>query len=371
MPESLEILTFDFALFFTAFLLAFVIVIALIPLIVEFAIRKSLLDQPGGRKQHEKAVPRLGGIAIFFGILIAYFSCEVESISSEVRMVLPGIMMIAFTGLWDDLSELNYKMKLLLQTIAASIILYFGLHVELFVTSSPLLNGIEYLVSFGILIFMTNAFNLIDGVDGLAALLGITSLLGIACILLFQGNQDLPLLLFAGVGAYGAFLLYNKAPASIFMGDLGSLLLGFLLSLGIITILSIPLTANHVFSPLVPLSMIAIPALDAVRVMFLRIRKGDSPFKADRTHVHHILVGNGFRANKTTGLIFFFHLYLIALSLLGNSFSIYVMTPIMLVGFGAGIILFVGLGGFQISRQQALVRENLTATQSENPFSAI
>lgn len=284
---GLTILTFTTALVITYFS---------IPSVIHVSKVKHLFDIPGERASHTEAVPRLGGVAIFAGLLFA--TTLWIPFSSRVQFVLPTFILIFIVGVRDDLLPLPPFKKLIAQFIAAAILIFqadvrisslyglFGVH------------GIPYLVSvalsFFTIITLINAVNLIDGINGLSAGIGtiVCSTLGFW----FFANEMYPQAMLAAgmVGALLGFLRYNWTPAKIFMGDTGSLILGLMCTILIVDFIEANNTKVIVMSvPAVAVAILIIPVFDTARVFTLRVMQGRSPFSADRGHLHHLLLDLG------------------------------------------------------------------------------
>jgi len=303
------------AIFAIALLVTFVIT----PLVRRFAIRRGLVDRPGGRKVHERPIPRLGGVAIFAGVAIAiglqiagelrlgWGGTLVSDGSIELRTlgVLVGMTIIFLVGLWDDLTNLSPGMKLAGQILAAGVVVASGLRIEYI--GDPLGGG---LIGLGLLsipitliyiVGFTNVINLIDGLDGLAAgvsAIAATSLLVLAA----QGNRlDAAALAAAVIGACIAFLRYNFNPASIFMGDSGALFLGF--TLATISLMGV-MKSTATIALAVPLLIIGVPIFDTASAIIRRVLHQRPIQEADKGHIHHRLLGRGFNQRQTVLIIY-------------------------------------------------------------------
>lgn len=324
------------------FLLAMVITLYAIPSVIFVSKKKRLLDKPDHRKKHKNVTPNLGGIAIFSAFAFVACLFNIGEYLSSWEYILGGAFLLFVTGLKDDLVSIDPYKKFGAQFMAALIIVFLAdirldsLHGFLGIDHLP------YIISFGLSIvgitFVTNAFNLIDGVDGLAGSLSflICSFYGIV----FGLNHDYGFAMagFALAGTIVGFLRYNINPAKIFMGDTGSLILGFM-----VAVMSIAFVArvnvhseNSFISSLfgsgaslsVALAAIIVPVYDTFRVFTLRILKGFSPFHPDRTHIHHVLLDSGFTPNQVsltlfgTTLLFICGSLVMAAFQLGNTISI-------------------------------------------------
>ncbi len=296
------------------FIAALILTSALVPLAGWLAVRLMAIDQPGGRHVHSKPTPRLGGIAISASILLVIFAtiliapnqlrfvtAMVLGIDQNLFGVILGVIILLATGIWDDLKDLNPWLKLSLQTVAAVTVVAFGVRIQWI--SNPLggLNIIignwTYLLVPLWLLAMINVMNWFDGLDGLTSgLAAIAATIIVFLSLQPHVNQPATAYLAAIVaGAAVGFLPWNWFPAKIFMGDSGSMVLGFLL--GVFAIIS---GAKFATAALV----LGLPILDAVWVIVRRIASGRSPMKADRKHLHHRFLDAGFKPRTAVLLIY-------------------------------------------------------------------
>ena len=306
---------------------SFIIAIMMIPALISLAARRNIFDEPGDRKLHKQPVPLLGGVAVFAGTLISFLFWSSGFFEPHHLYILASLMILFIAGFIDDLQPLRPAIKLFLQVVAAAVTVLFagvsftGLH-GLFGVHS--ISGIfPFLISLFFILVIVNAFNFIDGIDGLAASIGI---LASACFgfMFISLNEGVPALLsFALCGSLAAFLLFNASPAKIFMGDTGTLVTGFILSLLTIqltevtreTASSFPVL-NYRSAPVFALALLIIPFIDFIRVTTVRLLKGRSPVKADKNHIHHVLVTLGLNHAQTTLLLIFINFLFIAAAFL-------------------------------------------------------
>jgi UDP-GlcNAc:undecaprenyl-phosphate/decaprenyl-phosphate GlcNAc-1-phosphate transferase len=297
-----------------SFLTAFVIVITSIPSIVAVAQRKNLFDIPNSRKSHTSIVPTLGGLAIFAGMLIALLLwADVDDVK-EFNFIIAGLVIVFFIGLKDDILLIAPNKKLLGQILAAIIIVVLGdlrltdFHGIFGITQIPYL--ISVLLSVFVFIVLINGINLIDGIDGLAAGIGIVVSFTFGIWFYVQEQYEYTIVASALAGALISFFIYNVFGTrnKIFMGDTGSLMLGmmmavFAIKFNEITIRYIP-NHSHVYSaPAISVGILIIPLFDTLRVFVLRLANGQSPFKADKNHVHHLLLELGLSHFAATMII--------------------------------------------------------------------
>jgi UDP-GlcNAc:undecaprenyl-phosphate/decaprenyl-phosphate GlcNAc-1-phosphate transferase len=276
---------------FITFLIALGITTLLTPPLMRLAAPLRFLDSPNARKVHSHAVPRIGGVAMVLGSILA-IAMGVE-LQREVGAFLIGIAVLSLFGVWDDRLELNYKTKLLGQLLASAIIVGYG---GVVVERVPFLDqGLPYFVAAPltllVLLATINAINLSDGLDGLAGGVALLSLGTIAVIAQLAGAWDILTVSLAVIGSILAFLRFNTHPAVVFMGDTGSQFLG--LSIGV---LSIELTQEGApaLSSVVPFMLLGLPFVDTLMVMIERLHQRRSPFSADKSHIHHKLLRLGF-----------------------------------------------------------------------------
>ena len=289
---------------------SFVLSLLLTPLLRNLARRWGVLDEPDGeRKVHVDSVPRLGGIPIVFAYLGAFAALSLLSLSAGTIVseglpfalrLLPAVGLIFFTGLLDDLWGLTPVQKLVGQFAAAALAVWAGVSVT-GVGGFGVPEWIGAPVTMVWLVGCANAFNLIDGVDGLSAGLGLFATLTMLLASLLQENVPLAMATMPLAGALLGFLRYNFNPATIFLGDCGSLLIGFLLGcLGVVWSQK-SATALGMTAPLIAL---AIPLLDTALSIARRFLRGRPIFEADRQHIHHRLLARGLTPRKAVLLLY-------------------------------------------------------------------
>lgn len=329
-----------------AFLTAFIISFFSIPSIIKIAHLKNLTDDPADRKQHLESTPTLGGVAVFAAVIFSLSFWVNNSDFFEMKYFISSLIIMFFVGIKDDLYNLVSYKKLAAQLLAAAILVHFG---DIRLTSFYRLFGIQnipLIVSYPVSIFtitvIINAFNLIDGVDGLAA--GIASVI---CLFFgtwyaLVGYNALSLMSFATLGALLGFLYYNRTPAKIFLGDTGSLLIGLvisLLSIRFIEYNKVNFSEYHISSvPAVTIAILIVPLFDLARVFFIRIKNGRSPFDADRNHIHHRLLALGFKPMQVSATLcavtaFFTALAIILRSLKGEYLLAIILTIALILNF--------------------------------------
>ena len=292
-----------------SFLTALIVTIFAIPKVIFYAERLRLIDLAGERSSHKGSVPVFGGIAIFAGVMLSLlFWGEI----SNIQFILTSLLFIFFMGVIDDLIGLNPTRKLIGQTIAVLFIIYFQ---ELRIDNMHGVLGLyelseitSTLFTLFVVIVITNSFNLIDGVDGLAAGIGIISSIGFGSIAYAMGQYDFAMIAFTLTGALLSFIRYNRHPARIFMGDTGSMVAGMILSVLAINTIQEGLVTEVIYfpnkGPLIAIVLLAIPLFDSLRVFLNRIRKGKGPFSAGKDHFHHALLALGYGHKNTARILY-------------------------------------------------------------------
>lgn len=318
---------------------SFIISLLAIPAIMRVAEEKKLYDLPDARKVHTRAIASLGGVGIFIGFFLSAFLTISNKQNPEFQYFFASAFVIFFLGLKDDILILSAKKKFLGQLAAAAILIHLGniriesMHGFLGVGQLPEPVGIA--LSYITIIVVVNAYNLIDGVDGLAGSLGVltTSVFG---FYFFQAGMPLySMLSFAMTGGLLAFLIFNFQPAKIFMGDSGSLLLGLLNSILVIKFITVADSTSGSFplisSVAIGFSILFIPLLDTLMVFSIRIAKGRSPFSPDRNHIHHLLLDRGLSHRSVALACAAMNGAFMALAYFGRSLGSTILLSIMLL----------------------------------------
>ncbi|MGA2399449.1 MAG: MraY family glycosyltransferase [Steroidobacteraceae bacterium] len=284
------------------FVLAMVTAMAGLPLLAKFATKWGIVDQPGLRKVHETPVPRIGGIAMAIAAFLAAFTV-IDLQASDRWFLLAAGVLVAF-GAFDDRCDLDYRVKFIGQFLAVGIVVFAGdVQVRAITLDDRIMlpTWVSMPLTFFFLIGITNAVNLADGLDGLA---GGTTFLCLCAVALLSGLGDHnagTALCLAFAGAILGFLRFNTYPATVFMGDAGSQLLGF--TIGVLSIRSTQSFSSQV-SAAIPILLLAIPILDTLSVMVQRIGEGRSPFSPDKNHLHHKLLAFGFSHHEAVMVIY-------------------------------------------------------------------
>ena len=323
----------DYLFLMSGFLLSLVLGMMIVPKILLISYKKRLFDMPDSRKVHEIPVPRLGGISFFPVILIVlcfilgvrfYCGYPIENLpANEFLFFAVGGMTLFLIGVADDLVGVGYRYKFLVQILAAILIAWPG---EWFNTFGGLFGIDELPKSLGILftlfvvVYITNAINLIDGIDGLASGLSCISLFVLGIICTVEGDELYALLAFSTFGVIVPFWFYNvfgnaKRGHKLFMGDTGSLILGYIISLLVILLSRADNqgVAGH-SNMVLAFSTLIVPLFDVVRVVMHRLREKKNPFLPDKNHFHHKLLRTGLRPRAVMVSILFIALFFIVLN---------------------------------------------------------
>ncbi len=293
-----------------AFIVAFLFSVASTPLVKMWAEKFKVYDIPkDSRRMHSTPIPRMGGVAIIFGFMVALL-CFYGKMDRRIAATIIGATIISVMGIVDDIKALDAKPKFIIQIIAALVVVIGGdLKIDVitnpnFFASNPywvLPEWLSVIVTIVWIVFITNAVNFIDGLDGLAA--GVSAIMSVSLVFIAVKVGEYPVAVIGTslMGACFGFLPYNFNPAKIFMGDTGSTFLGFILAT-----LSIQgvFKSYAIISFAVPLLILGLPLFDASFAMLRRISKGQSPMQADRGHLHHRLIDMGFSQKQTVFILY-------------------------------------------------------------------
>ena len=300
-----------------AFLLAFITSFVTVPYTIKLAYKKGAIDIPNERKVNKKPIPRIGGIAVIVGFLVASLYLIVQGVVEKSLILndssqygkkivgfLIGIVIISTVSYIDDIKNLKPWQKLIAQVIAAIIAYSFGIRIDTIndATIQPILS---FILTVGWVVGITNAINLIDGLDGLSS--GITLISSLSLLIIFATNNSpiLSIILITSLsGSIVGFMPFNIYPAKTFLGDVGAQFLGFALS--IIAILGVAKTVTMVVL-IAPILVLGLPIFDTVFAIFRRIKKGKSVkaiFKPDKGHLHHILMRQGFTQKQAVAILY-------------------------------------------------------------------
>ncbi|PRO65682.1 glycosyltransferase family 4 protein [Alkalicoccus urumqiensis] len=283
------------------FLGCFIAAILLTPVVKKLAVNIGAVDKPNQRKVHQKIMPRLGGLAIYMAFLIGMLVSMPDS--PYFWPILTGATIIIITGVLDDMYELSAKVKLLGQIAAASVVISGGVYVEFI--NLPW-DGVLQLGLLGVpltllwIVGITNAINLIDGLDGLAAGVSSIVLATITAIAIIDGNMFIIALASMLLASTLGFLFYNFNPASIFMGDTGALFLGYMIS--VVSLLGFK--SVTLFSLLIPIVILAVPISDTFFAIIRRLVHKQPLSAPDKSHMHHCFLRMGYSHKKSVLVIY-------------------------------------------------------------------
>ncbi|MFR5420488.1 MAG: glycosyltransferase family 4 protein [Oscillospiraceae bacterium] len=290
-----------------AILIAFVVSFALTPVVKILAQKLGAMDVPGeARRVHDHPIPRMGGLAIFLGFIVSMLLFA--DITQEVRGILLGSIIIVITGVIDDIISLRAWTKFLIQILAAVIAVLHGVVIN--VVSNPnvfssqeaiVLGWVAIPITVLWIVGITNSVNLIDGLDGLAVGVSTISCVTILVVALLVSEPNVALIVAALAGACIGFMPYNLNPARIFMGDTGSLLLGYVLAT--VSVLGL-FKFYAIVTFVVPVLALAVPLSDTLFAFCRRILHGQSPFHADRGHFHHKLMDLGLNQKQAVAILY-------------------------------------------------------------------
>jgi UDP-GlcNAc:undecaprenyl-phosphate GlcNAc-1-phosphate transferase len=342
-------------LFLTTLLISIIVTIALMPYAKELAYRLQAVDHPNHRKVHEHIMPKCGGMAMAVGAMTPVFLWA--PMSPFVKGLMIGTLIIVLFGVADDIKDLSPYTKLLGQLMAALVaILVGGIKISdlgAFLPAGLVVSDWAAMpLTIFVIVGVTNATNLSDGLDGLAG--GIALLIFLCIGYLGISNQDwvVAMVSIATGGAVFGFLRFNTHPAKLFMGDAGSQLLGF-----VAILLSIKLTQQTAqLSVILPLIILGLPILDTLTVMIRRLTKGRSPFAADRNHFHHQLIEIGLYHTEAVLTIYFTQSLLILFAIVCHQFNDWILLTayICFAGLVVGSFFIFKKTGYRVNRDRFL-----------------
>jgi UDP-GlcNAc:undecaprenyl-phosphate GlcNAc-1-phosphate transferase len=349
-------------LYLIPFLLAMVVTMACLPVFGRVAAKWGIVDRPGVRKVHAVPIPRIGGLAMVIGVGAA--AMLVIPLDFRDEYFLSAAAVLTIFGVLDDRFDLDYRIKLLGQLLAVSIVVWGGdiqIHSITLDDRVMLPEWASLPLTVFFLVGITNAINLADGLDGLAG--GTTLLcLGALAMLAHSGGQAVGAALsLAFAGAVLGFLRFNTFPASVFMGDAGSQLLGF--AVGVLSLRATQ-SGESAVSAATPILLLALPILDTLSVMVQRVSEGRSPFSADKNHIHHKLLHLGFDHHEAVMVIYAIQadLFLMAYWLRYES-DLTILTVVTLFFIGSIAILQIAARHGWRFRQTSAVRSDPPLTR--------
>ncbi len=339
------------------FITSFFVVLLSTPSLIKVAILKRLFDAPGDtRKLHTRMIPTIGGIIIFAGTLFAYSIWfpdkqihdlpQLERSLSDYKFIVATLLVMFFVGVKDDIIGTAPVKKLVAHVLVGMVLVLMA---DIRIISMHGLFGIEILplwtsvfLSLFTYIVVVNAFNLIDGVDGLAGGVGFIASSAFGCWFTLAGDPAMACLAFALSGSLFAFLFFNFSPAKIFMGDSGSLTIGLIICILAIKVIGYDVSAIenktilNVSKPLFAMAVLVYPLVDTLRIFIYRAVQGVSPFSADRNHLHHRLLDIGLSHKGTVMTVYFFNILVIgltvglALSSMNPNYSLMIVASVSL-----------------------------------------
>ncbi len=336
-----------------SFITAFAVTFFAIPSIIKVAKEKGLVDMPGGRRAHTEITPSLGGIGIFAGVIFSVIMWTPFNTFGDLQYILASFVIIFLMGAKDDIDPISPYKKMVGQLAAAGILVFYA---GIKLTSFQGVLGIYELpewfampLSVFVIFICINAFNLIDGINGLAGSVATLISLTLGTWFLMVDRMDMAIISFGLIGATTAFLNYNYTPAKIFMGDTGSLLIGLICSMLAISFIEHNIALNEEGHPLavnsapaVAIGILVIPLFDTLRVFTTRMLKGKSPFYPDKTHIHHLLLDCGFTHMQGTFVLVLVNLLFIIMAYALSDLGILPLTIIILgVALTSSGILYI------------------------------
>ncbi|MBK9541309.1 MAG: undecaprenyl/decaprenyl-phosphate alpha-N-acetylglucosaminyl 1-phosphate transferase [Bacteroidetes bacterium] len=306
----------------SAAITAFIIALASIPSLIRVAKKVELYDEPDERKLHPNRIPLLGGMAIFAATIFSFTFWAAGYFEQQHLFIVASLIILFFLGLRDDIMPLQPIAKIFGQAVAAMLVVLFcnirllGMHGLFGIHALPL--WLLAFISILVILFIINAYNLIDGVDGLAGGLGIIASATFGILFYCYNDMLMAVLAFSLCGALIGFLIFNFHPAKIFMGDTGSMTIGFILA--ILSLRFVELTKsvqlmelfNSRSAPVMVLAILIIPIVDTLRVFTIRIVKRRSPFSPDRNHIHHKLLQLGLSSRQVTVCLYLVNILFIS-----------------------------------------------------------
>lgn len=336
---------------------AVLITIVLTPFVRKLAISIGAVDLPNERRVNKRVVPSLGGVAVFASFFLSIFFL-LPIPNQEILPIFLGASIILITGIVDDLKELSPKLKVL-GILSAGLIIYYVGDIQLNMINLPFIGELHF-GSFSLpvtlfwILAITNAVNLIDGLDGLASgvsMIALTTMGIIGYFFLTVDTMVVPIMIFVLVGSIAGFLPYNFNPARIFLGDTGALFLGFMIS-----VMSLQGLKNATLITLIiPIVILGIPITDTIYAMIRRILNKQSIATADKLHIHHQLMSLGFTHKQTVVAIYCLAAIFSLIALLYPLSTLW-GSVFLTIGLAFGLELFVELIGLAGKKNQPLLK---------------
>lgn len=321
--------------YFVAFIVALAVAYLITPTVKDIAVKAGAMDAPDARKVHTKPIPRMGGLAIYLGFVLAVLASM--HLNREVIGLLLGGTVILIVGIIDDLKQLSPKVKLAGQIVAAVVLVLFDIRIEWITNPFGDMLYLEYLsVPLTLLwvVGLTNTVNLIDGLDGLAAGVSTIAAVTILLVALQQNFLTVAILMAALAGSALGFLQHNFNPAKIFMGDTGSMFLGYMLAA--VSVIGTVKSAATI-ALVVPIVALGLPIMDTAFAILRRYSSGKPIFKPDKGHLHHRLLAMGLSQKQAVLLMYVISACLglsaIALTEVNKGYGLLIILAILAVAF--------------------------------------
>ena len=344
-----------------ALIVALLVALITTPVVKDLAVKMGAVDVPkDGRRMHDHPIPRMGGLAIFFGFLLSVIIfCD---LTSQMRGMLLGAAIIVVLGIFDDIYSLRAMFKFAMQIVAALVAVLSGNVIDTLSNPNVFSNHLYWdlgLLSIPIsvlwIVAITNAVNLIDGLDGLACGVSAISSMTLLVISLAISDGPVAILMAALAGSCLGFLPYNINPAKIFMGDTGSTFLGFILA--VVSIQGL-FKLYTIISFAVPFLMLGLPIFDTCFAFIRRIAQGKSPMHADRSHVHHRLIDMGLNQKQAVAVLYVISAILgLSAVVLTTSGPVKAMLLLMALCFAGAIAGHIYLGNNRKDQESAGEKE--------------
>jgi UDP-N-acetylmuramyl pentapeptide phosphotransferase/UDP-N-acetylglucosamine-1-phosphate transferase len=342
IPDSIRLIA--------GFLSALIITYVSVPTIIKISDYKQLYAFANERTSHTAQTPTLGGLAVFAGFTLAVIIFSHRDAAPELAYILGALITIFFIGLKDDILVIDPRKKLLGQILASMIVIWLGRFLLSDFHHVFGIGKVSFMISliFTLFVFLViiNGFNLIDGIDGLASGIGFLASAFYGTWFILAGSINYAILSLSLAGALISFFRFNVfgKKNKIFLGDTGSMIIGFIIAVLTVKFLESNLTVSSKFrlgsAPAVAISLLIVPFFDTLRIVFLRLKSGKSPFRADHNHIHHILLTGGHSHLSVTLMILFINILLIFLVLLFQDLGSVILTFLMLTFMIVFIFVF-------------------------------
>lgn len=321
---------------------SFFIGLVCMPIVRKIAKEKHFVVKPNKRTSHVGEIPNIGGLDICFSFLMAYLLFEVDTnLIRQSQFILIGVLTITMIGFTDDILDLSPLSKLMGEILAGIALICFAdirlsnLHGFLGVWEIGIIPS--YLLSFFVLVVVVNALNLIDGVDGLASGLGILYCTCFGVYFHLCGHLHWAAFAYSMIGSLAVFFIYNvfgRKKRKIFMGDSGSLLLGYMLTAFVFHFCEtnayhqVPAALSCQAAPAVAICILSVPLFDTLRVMLTRIKHKKSPFRPDKNHIHHLLLRIGLNHLQTTCTLLVVSFLFVGLAIVGRNWNMLLLIAV-------------------------------------------